>query len=502
MKMLALSATIPNIDQFVEWFKRVHRFPLKAVIEKTRPVPLHFYFQCNNDFFPSFKDLKTSGLIKEKMREYYPHKQYIQTKMNRMNTLIDYLRRNNALPCLYFSFSRRRCEELAQEVGYCNLLNREEEKNIREMFDRLLEKFNISSSPHINYLYPLIQKGIAYHHAGLLPTLKEIIEQLFATGLIKLIFTTETFALGINMPARTVTFDALSKFYGRGHGYLKTRDFYQMAGRSGRRGIDKEGTVIMKINPYHIDALSLEDIIYGHYEPITSQLNSCYATILNLYKIMSDKIYDIYPQSFHFHQSTPMEKKEALDLLKRKIALLKNFGYIIPDGISWKADLASKVYSFELQIGELFDNGYLDSLDEESLFIVINALTYEPRKGEQKPKLNKKIKRLKTELNRFIAGIHKQERNFHIYPFSKKFYFHLSEASSAWWTGVHFTKLDKYCEVDEGEIVRYFRMSIQVLKEMRSSKIINERLKTKIIHCLQRVNRDVVDAEKQLRQEI
>ncbi|MEI8350632.1 MAG: DEAD/DEAH box helicase [Candidatus Omnitrophota bacterium] len=502
MKMLALSATIPNIDQFVEWFKRVHKFPLKAVMEKTRPVPLHFYFQCNNEFFTSLEDLKTSGFVKEKIREFYPHRQYIQMKVNRMGTLVDYLKRNNALPCLYFAFSRRRCEELAQEVAYCSFLNNEEEKSIREMFDRLIEKFNISSSPHINYLYPLIRKGIAYHHAGLLPTLKEIIEQLFATGLIKLIFTTETFALGINMPARTVTFDALSKFYGRGHRYLKTRDFYQMAGRSGRRGIDKEGNVIMKINPYYIDTLSLEDIIYGQYEPIASQLNSCYATILNLYKIMADKIYDIYPQSFHFHQATPIEKKEALGLLKRKMELLRNLGYIVDGGISWKADLASKVYSFELQIGELFDSGYLDGLDEESLFIVINALTYEPRKGEEKPKLNKKIKRLKIELNRFMAGIHKQERNFRIYPFSKKFYFNLSEASFAWWTGASFTKLSKYCGVDEGEIVRYFRMSIQVLKEMRSSKTISEGLKTKIIRCLERVNRDVVDAEKQLRQEL
>ncbi|MDD4182772.1 MAG: DEAD/DEAH box helicase [Candidatus Omnitrophica bacterium] len=502
MKMLALSATIPNIDQFVEWFKKVHKFPLMAVKEKVRPVPLHFFFQCNNAFFANLNALKESNFLKEKINDREAHHQYLQVKANRMNTLIEYLRKNNALPALYFSFSRRRCEDLAQEVAYFNFLNPDEQGRITKLFNELVAKFDISSSPHISFLYPLIKKGIAYHHAGLLPTLKEIIEQLFTTGLIKLIFTTETFALGINMPARTVVFDALSKFYGRYHGYLKTRDFYQMAGRAGRRGIDKEGNVFMKINPCHIDLAALSDVIYGNYEPIESQLNSCYATILNLYKIMGDKIFDIYPQSFHFCQADSFEKKEVLGLLKRKVSLLKSLNYIIEGGISWKADLASKVYSFELQIGELFDTGFLDSLDEASLFMVINALTYEPRKGERKPHLNKRVKRLKNELNRFIAGIHKQERSFRIYPLSKKFYFNLSEAAQAWFEGASFTKLNKFCEIDEGEIVRYFRMSIQVIKEIRSSKIISEGLKNKMAHCLTRTNRDVIDAEKQLRQEI
>jgi superfamily II RNA helicase len=502
MKMLALSATLPNIEQFVEWFKKVHRFSLKAVIEKTRPVPLHFFFQCNNEFFTSLKELKHSGYLKDKIKEYQPQRPYFQAKTNRMSTLMEYLKRNNALPCLYFSFSRRRCETLAEEVAHFSFLNYEEEKHITQRFENLIEKFNITSSPHIHYLYPLIKRGIAYHHAGLLPTLKEIIEQLFTTGLIKCIFTTETFALGINMPARTVVFDALSKFYGHYHGCLKTRDFYQMAGRAGRRGIDKEGYVIMKVNPFHIDVSSLEDIIYGQYEPIQSQLNSCYATILNLYKIMGDKIYDIYPQSFHFCQADALEKKGVLGLLKRKISLLSNLNYITENGITLKANLASKVYSFELQIGELFSSGYLGGLDEESLFLVINALTYEPRRGEPKPKLNKKIKKLKNELNGFMGNIHKQERIFRIFPLSKKFYFHLSEAAGAWFEGASFNKLEKFCAVDEGEIVRYFRMSIQVLREIYTSKAISEEFKTKVINCLHRVKRDVVDAEKQLRQEI
>ncbi|MDD5195002.1 MAG: DEAD/DEAH box helicase [Candidatus Omnitrophica bacterium] len=501
MKMLALSATIPNIEPFVNWLQKVHSFPLKAIIEKNRPVPLHFLFQCNNEFFGSLAEVKKSGYLRRDAKQGPSPDVYAHLKHNRMNTLIDYIKKRSAYPCLYFSFSRRRCEELAQEVSYFDFLSAGEKERITKLFNELLLKFNLTSS-HVEFLFPLIKRGIAYHHAGLLPTLKEIIEQLFTTGLIKLIFTTETFALGINMPAKTVVFDTVSKFYGRYHAYLKVRDLYQMAGRAGRRGIDTEGYVIIKANPAACDAQCLENMIYGAYEPINSQLNSCYATILNLYKIMGEKIYDIYPRSFHFYQARGWEKKEAVELLKRKISLLRNLEYIVNNKVSAKADLASKVYSFELQIGELFENGFLENLSEEDLFLVVIALTYEPRKGEEKPKLNKHIKRIKNDLNKFSRDIQRQERKFRVYPFSKKFYFHLSDGASAWYRGTSFYNLDKYCSVDEGEIVRYFRMSIQVLREMRTCQIISESLKIKIVHCLQRVNRDVVDAEKQLRQEL
>jgi superfamily II RNA helicase len=503
MKMLALSATIPNIDEFVDWLKSIHAFPIKAIVTRTRPVPLHFFFQCSNEIFPSLRELKKSNYLKQHLNyKTYQRPQIPGLKPNRLLSLIKHLRYKDALPCIYFTFSRRRCEDLAQEVYPFNFLNKEERKKIEEVFLKLIERFNIENDPYVNYLLPFIRRGIAYHHAGLLPTLKEIVERLFTTGLVKFIFTTETFALGINMPARTVVFDTLSKYYGRYHRYLKTRDFYQMAGRAGRRGLDKEGYVYTRINPHHIDLTNLEEIIYGGYEPITSQLRSCYATILNLYILMKDRLLEIYPLSFHFHQANDFEKREAVGLLKRKISLLQDMDYIIDDQISWKAELASKVYGFELQIGELYQNGFLDRLDEIALLTVISSLVYEPRKGERKPRLSKKVKSLRRELNYLIKEIHRKERQFRIYPLSKKFYFHLSEAARAWSEGTSFYKLGKFCSIDEGEIVRYFRMTTQVLREMLVSRAPNPSLKLKIKNCIERINRDVVDAEKQLRQEI
>jgi len=502
MRLLALSATIPNHKEFVGWLQKVHPFAVKAIIENQRPVPLHFFFQCDNRFFSSFKELKNTRLLYDNLKKPSHKERYWHTRPNNIKTLLKYLRVMNAYPCIYFSFSRRRCEELAQETSSFDFLSLAERTKITALFDELLQKFDIASSPHINFLGPLVQRGIAYHHAGLLPALKEVIERLFTTGLIKLIFTTETFSLGINMPARAVAFDSLSKYYGHYHGYLKTRDFYQMAGRSGRRGIDKEGFVISRINPSHIDLNTLAAIIYGDYEPIKSQLNSCYATILNLYKIMTDRIYDIYPNSFHFYQSRMWEKKEVRGLLKRKISLLRNLSYIDNKTLTDKALLATKVYSFELTVGELFEQGYFQTCDEETLFSVITALVYEPRKGERKPKLAKKVKKIKKDLHGLIRTIHRKERNFRIYPLSKKAFFHLSEVSRLWFQGIDFSKLHRFSSVDEGEIVRYFRMSLQVLRQIYSSEIIDSTLKQKISSCLRRVNRGVVDAQKQLEQNL
>lgn len=499
MKMLALSATIPNSKEFSTWLKKIHKHPVKVITKNQRPVPLHFFFQCNNDIFTTFKKLTQSPFFSKKIKYRSYKEDYTSSSPNRVKTLIKYIRQRKAYPCIYFSFSRRRCQELAYEFTNTCFLSPEEKIKTSQKLEQLLQELDTASSPQINSLKPLLLKGIAYHHAGLLPTIKEIIEQLFTTGLIKLIFTTETFALGINMPAKSVAFDSLSKFYGRFHRYLKTRDFYQMAGRAGRRGIDKEGFVYTRINPSHIDQPSLENIIYGNYEPINSQLNSCYATILNLWSQYGSDLYKIYPKSFHFHQSRPWARKKMLENIESKIQLLQRLGYITGKELSPKAEIAATIYSFELAIGEFYQENYLDNLRVEELFILIVALVYEPRKGQKRPKLDRKTKRLQRETSKIIKDIQKTERIYRIYPPTKRLFFHISEPSRLWAEGAQFHKIIKDLNIDEGTIVRYFRMALQVLRQLRHSRQINPNLKTLIESCIKKTKRGVIDAEIQFR---
>ena len=162
MRILALSATLPNIKEFIGWLKKVHPFPIKEIIEEHRPVPLHFFFHCDDEVFTSFSELKQSKLLRKSLRQPSYTEKYFFSKPNRLKTLLKDVSDRGAYPCVYFSFSRRRCEELAQEVGYFDFLNTQEKERITKLFDELLFKFNISSSPHISFLAPLIKKGIAH----------------------------------------------------------------------------------------------------------------------------------------------------------------------------------------------------------------------------------------------------------------------------------------------------------------------------------------------------
>lgn len=484
MNILALSATIPNIKQFAAWLESIHKKPVKTVIEEKRPVPLHMFFQCHNEIKDNLDTLK-------RIRKASP---------NRLNHLINYLREKEGLPCIYFVFGRRKAEDLAFELSNYDFLTHDERIQIGSLYNDLCRHFDLTKERSAQELYPLVQKGVAFHHAGMLPTLKEAIERLFTSKLLKVIFTTETFALGINMPSRSVIFDELRKFYGHYVRNLKTRDFYQMAGRAGRRGMDKEGFVYCRINPQRINFEDVRRIIYGPPEEVRSQLNTSYATILNLYERYKDDLFQVYPLSFHYFQSKKHEQKDALRLLEAKLNLLKESGYIKNEELTDKGQFAKKVYGYELLLAELYSQNILEYLDEFGLGVLCASIVFEPRKNQILPHVSKNANKIKRACEEIYAEIKKKEIRHRIYSFSKQPYFHLSNSTEAWLRGTNFAKTLQTTDTDEGELIRYFRMSIQILREMREIKVASPLLKERLSETIRVINRDVVDAEKQLRE--
>ncbi|MFH0855930.1 MAG: DEAD/DEAH box helicase [Candidatus Omnitrophota bacterium] len=485
MSLLGLSATIPNIKQFASWIESIHNKPVKTVIEDKRPVPLHFFFQAGNEIADKIERFR-------KLRFFKP---------NKLFGLINYVRNQEGLPCIYFVFGRRRAEELASELACSNFLNGEEKTRILEMYSGLCERFDLKDDRTAQNLYQLIQNGIAYHHAGMLPTLKEVIERLFTSRLLKVIFTTETFALGINMPSRTVIFDELRKFYGRYVRNLKTRDFYQMAGRAGRRGIDTEGFVYCRLNLQRIRIDEAKRIIYGKPEEVKSQLNTSYATILNLYDKYKEDLFKIYPLSLHFFQSPKNEQKEALRLIEAKLKLLKDLNYINNGALTEKGEFAKNVYGYELILSQLYEQRILEQLDEFGLGVIAVSAVFEPRKNQRLPSnLSKNTRQIKKACEAIYDALKHKEERYRIYPFSKIPYFHMSAAMEAWLRGTSFEKTLRLGDTDEGEVVRYFRMSVQVLREIADAKVSSYVLKDKIKETIRVINRGVVDAEKQLRE--
>ncbi len=145
INILGLSATIPNIKQFAEWIESIHKKPLKIVIEEKRPVPLHFFFHCQNQVVDKIENIKRLRF----------------GKPNRLNALIDYIRQKNGLPCIYFVFGRKRAEDLAFELYSYNFLNSGEQAKILSLYESLCERFDLKHEKSANTLFPLIKRGIA-----------------------------------------------------------------------------------------------------------------------------------------------------------------------------------------------------------------------------------------------------------------------------------------------------------------------------------------------------
>jgi superfamily II RNA helicase len=500
MNVLGLSATIPNIDELAQWFTSIHKRPIKVIKEIHRPVPLHFFFQCQGKVYDRFETLQKEGFHSPDVPGFSGRRlpKTVPVKPSKPASLIKSLFERDMMPCIYFVFSRRRTEYLADEMFVFDFLTSEEKSRIREMYRELCERFDVGADAGTQRLAPFIERGIAYHHAGMLPTLKEVVERLFTSRLIKVIFTTETFALGINMPARTVIFDEMRKFYGRSFGPLKTRDFYQMAGRAGRRSIDTEGFVVCRVNPHHIDPEELRQVIEGTPEKVVSRFNASYATILNLYQQYRERLYDIYPLSFHAFQEGKQARKKARERLRVKVKLLKDLGHIRDNQLTDKGVFASKVYGYEFILSELFIQGTLEELSVRELALVSVSVVYEPRKGTHKPDLKRRVRQLEMITDQIMLPIQREERQLKIMPVSKRCFFHLSESVEAWLKGEPFDQILKFTDADEGEIVRYFRMAIQVLREVMDAPVSDE-LKSKMHQAICLINRDVIDSEKQLR---
>ena len=172
--------------------------------------------------------------------------------------------------------------------------------------------------PNIQNFLPLLQRGIGVHHGGMLPILKELVELLFQEGLIKVLFSTETFSMGINMPAKTVVFTTLRKFDGEFQRYLGGGEYTQMAGRAGRRGIDQFGNVIIMVDK-NIDQEICEKIIKGKSAPLISSFQLSYNQLANLMRLEGLEPDHILSQSFRQFQ-----KEKSIPILKKKLAKLYN----------------------------------------------------------------------------------------------------------------------------------------------------------------------------------
>ncbi|MEB3271594.1 MAG: DEAD/DEAH box helicase [Synechococcus sp.] len=286
IQLVALSATVANADQLTDWLERVHG-PTRLVLSDHRPVPLAFSFCSAKGLHPLLNEAGTG--LHPNARVWRPPKttrrkgpkpaRPPQPEAPPIGFVVAQLAERQMLPAIYFIFSRRGCDRALRDLGSVCLVSAEEQARIRARLDAfvLATPEAVREGGHAEALL----RGIAAHHAGVLPAWKELIEELFQQGLIKVVFATETLAAGINMPARTTVIAALSKRTERGHRPLMGSEFLQMAGRAGRRGLDTQGYVVTVQSRFE-GVREAGQLALAPADPLVSQFTPSYGMVLNL----------------------------------------------------------------------------------------------------------------------------------------------------------------------------------------------------------------------------
>ncbi|RVD85251.1 uncharacterized protein DFL_003577 [Arthrobotrys flagrans] len=361
VNLILLSATVPNTKEFASWVGRTKKKDIYVISTPKRPVPLEHYLWAgkkmhkivdqNKKFLEAgLKDANEamSGKKDERPSQSAPTRGNISQRggqrggpnhrgsqsarggrggnvmrgasgaasfnrggrggrttanqdKNLWVHLVQHLKKEDLLPGCIFVFSKKRCEENADALSNLDYCTANEKSAIHMIVEKSIARLRIEDRqlPQIRRLRDLLARGIAVHHGGLLPIVKEMVEILFAKSLVKVLFATETFAMGLNLPTRTVVFSGIRKHDGRSFRDLLSGEYIQMAGRAGRRGLDSSGTVIIVGNGDEAPpAGTLKTMILGQPTKLQSQFRLTYNMILNLLRVEALKIEEMIKRSF------------------------------------------------------------------------------------------------------------------------------------------------------------------------------------------------------------
>lgn len=322
VRFVFLSATIPNAKQFARWICAVHRQPCHVVYTNYRPTPLqHYLFPAGANgiylavdekgVFREDNFQKALNVFGDRSDEVLGEKKKRRPKSTGPNggpsdisKIIKMIMTKNLHPVIVFSFSKKDCETLAMQVSRMDFNTEDERRLVASVFNNAIESLAEEDRqlPQIASILPLLKNGIGIHHSGLLPILKEVIEILFQEGLLKLLFATETFSIGLNMPARTVVFTSARKFDGQDFRWISSGEYIQMSGRAGRRGLDTRGIVILMIEE-KMDPLVAKNMLKGQADALNSAFHLSYNMILNLMRVEGVSPDYMLERSFYQYQN-------------------------------------------------------------------------------------------------------------------------------------------------------------------------------------------------------
>ncbi|MFL2690881.1 MAG: DEAD/DEAH box helicase [Candidatus Actinomarina sp.] len=329
IKFLCLSATIKNKNEFLEWIVSL-RGSTSLVNSEIRPIPLEISLVTSSKSDKNIKIIKSSKDNKNRKIFKFDRqaKQFTKPKLNEQAA---YLESRNLLPVIFFFFSRERVESSSRQLA--NKMSVIENKN--DIKDKYNEVFKDLTPEEINLLNLdehmwMWSRGVGFHHAGLAPIVKEFVEYLFLNRYIKYLFATETLALGINMPAKSIYIDRLHKYDGIKTRPLTQSEFLQLSGRAGRRGIDDKGFAFLSYDK-SVNREWYSNLFTLKPNDLISAFSVNYSSILNLLNIYNeDEAVELLRKSFFAYQN--MYKTDKLEkLFSAKYGVLNQLGFLNSD---------------------------------------------------------------------------------------------------------------------------------------------------------------------------
>lgn len=447
VRILGLSATLSNLEEFAHWLTQIRQAEVKVVLETERTVPLQIRL-ANTESGPCEVGAFEKAFARWKKEQKKAREAGDEGKGRRRSRggrrrksrggrrggrgrrddyasgtkptthldMMEMLGRGD-FPVLYFIYSRKMVEIFAAKLAHSRVGRQLSDGQNTRRIDERLERFE-ADHPEVltRKLRGMYRQGIAFHHAGLHVALKALVEELYEARLLKVLYCTSTFALGINMPARTVMFDSLTRYNGTEFVPLTIREFMQMAGRAGRRGIDPVGNVLIRqdFGGYGEVRGLLKRLLSGESEPVRSAFNLSFHSVVNLVdRFDEESIRYMLEQSFKAYQDgrsatalrtkiedlegeegqesftrrkrrdlaglrrelVTVERPRLWEAFARKVAFLKTHGYLGADNeLYTPAKILRHIKIEELFVTELILNGVLEALSPAQLFGVMCGL--------------------------------------------------------------------------------------------------------------------------------
>ena len=409
VRFVALSATIGNAAFVGKWFGEV-RGETTVITETTRPITLRQHLsvmrrgQPHADILELLDGERLSGDARridnamKATRRFRPGPRWQGAKSSappapfrspRRSELLQALERDDLLPVIVFIFSRSACDDAVRQCRRDGLLftTPEERRDIEQIAEVRLRDFSDDDLKALEYddFIDSLRRGLASHHAGMVPAFREIVERCFVSNLLAAVFATETLALGVNMPARSVALERFSKYSDAGRRFLTSGEYAQMTGRAGRRGLDDEGHAIVCFAP-EVSLIDVGRVALSHPSELHSSFRPTYnftANLINHFEI--ETALEVVQRSFAQFEADhrPAGSRRSLgDQMRARHHVLEELGYADGWCLSDQGQLLRSIYhECDLLIAECATAGVFDGLEPAQLAGLLSSFVFEAKRG-------------------------------------------------------------------------------------------------------------------------